>query len=57
MTLAGKWQSYGGRGIGRAVALKLANCGAKVVLASRTAADLSGVVEEIKTDGGTLAKY
>ena len=42
----------GGRGIGRAVALKLANCGAKVVLAARTAEQLAGVVEEIKAGGG-----
>jgi len=42
----------GGRGIGRAVALKLAGCGAKVVLASRTAGELEGVVDEIKSGGG-----
>ena len=41
-----------GRGIGRAVTLELANCGVKVVLASRTAAELSAVVEEIKAGGG-----
>jgi NAD(P)-dependent dehydrogenase (short-subunit alcohol dehydrogenase family) len=32
--------------------LNLANCGVKVVLASRTAEDLAGVVEEIKAGGG-----
>jgi len=42
----------GGRGIGRALALKLANSGAKVVVASRTAAELAAVVEEIKSGGG-----
>jgi NAD(P)-dependent dehydrogenase (short-subunit alcohol dehydrogenase family) len=42
----------GGRGIGRSVALKLAKCGAKVVLASRTAAELAAVVEEIRAGGG-----
>jgi NAD(P)-dependent dehydrogenase (short-subunit alcohol dehydrogenase family) len=42
----------GGKGIGRTIALKLANCGVKVVLASRTAKELDGVVEEIKAGGG-----
>jgi len=42
----------GGRGIGRTIALNLANCGAKVVLAARTAEQLAGVVEEIKAGGG-----
>ena len=42
----------GGRGIGRAIALSLAECGAKVVLASRTKDDLAQVVGEIKQKGG-----
>ena len=42
----------GGRGIGRAVAIELASLGAKVVLASRTAAELEEVVKEIKSAGG-----
>ena len=41
-----------GRGIGRAVALGLAECGAKVVLASRTKEELGRVVDEIKQNGG-----
>ncbi len=42
----------GGKGIGRAIALGLAECGAKVVLASRTQEDLEKVAEEIKSKGG-----
>jgi NAD(P)-dependent dehydrogenase (short-subunit alcohol dehydrogenase family) len=42
----------GGRGIGRAIALGLAECGAKLVLASRTKGDLEKVVSEIKGNGG-----
>ena len=41
----------GGRGIGRALALGLADCGAKLVLASRTRAELDRVVAEIKEKG------
>ncbi len=42
----------GGRGIGRAIALGLAECGAKLILASRTQEDLEKVVSEIKGNGG-----
>jgi NAD(P)-dependent dehydrogenase (short-subunit alcohol dehydrogenase family) len=42
----------GGRGIGRAIALGLAECGAKLVLASRTKEELEKMVSEIKEDGG-----
>ena len=42
----------GGRGIGRAIALGLAECGAKVVLASRTKEALDKVVDEIRQNGG-----
>ena len=35
----------GGRGIGRAIALGLAECGARVVLASRTKEELDQVIE------------
>ena len=42
----------GGRGIGRAIALGLADCGAKSVLASRTQGELEKVVGEIKGNGG-----
>jgi NAD(P)-dependent dehydrogenase (short-subunit alcohol dehydrogenase family) len=41
----------GGRGIGRAIALGLAECGARLVLASRTQAELDVVVAEIKEKG------
>ena len=40
------------RGIGRAIALRLAQDGATIVLAARTAEDLSKVVAEIKANGG-----
>lgn len=40
------------RGIGRAIALRLAQDGATLVLASRTAADLQRVASEIKSNGG-----
>lgn len=40
------------RGIGRAIALRLAQDGATLVLASRTDADLSKVAAEIKASGG-----
>jgi NAD(P)-dependent dehydrogenase (short-subunit alcohol dehydrogenase family) len=42
----------GGRGIGKAIALGLAQCGAKLVLASRTQGELEKVVSEIKENGG-----
>jgi 2-deoxy-D-gluconate 3-dehydrogenase len=41
----------GGRGIGRSIALGLADCGAKVVLAARSEDQLNSVVEEVKTKG------
>lgn len=40
------------RGIGRAIALRLAQDGARLVLASRTAADLEKVASQIQSDGG-----
>ena len=42
----------GGRGIGRAVALGLANSGASVTVASRTQKEVDAVAEEIKKTGG-----
>jgi 2-deoxy-D-gluconate 3-dehydrogenase len=45
----------GGRGIGKAIALGLADCGAKLVLASRTKEELDKVVSEIKGNGGEAA--
>ena len=43
------------RGIGRAIALRLAQDGATLVLASRTAVDLEKVASEIKSKGGRRA--
>jgi NAD(P)-dependent dehydrogenase (short-subunit alcohol dehydrogenase family) len=43
------------RGIGRAIALRLAKDGAKTVLCARTAGTLEVVVKEIECDGGTAA--
>jgi dehydrogenase/reductase SDR family protein 4 len=45
----------GGKGIGRAIALGLAECGAKLVLASRTHEELEKVAHEIKAKGGEAA--
>jgi len=42
----------GGRGIGKAIALKYAAEGAKVAISGRTAADLEATVEEINAQGG-----
>ncbi len=42
----------GGRGIGRAIALGLADCGAKLSLAARTKEELEKVVSEVKENGG-----
>jgi meso-butanediol dehydrogenase / (S,S)-butanediol dehydrogenase / diacetyl reductase len=41
----------GGRGIGRAIALGLADAGADVAVAARTAAELESVAEEIRARG------
>jgi len=45
--------SGGSRGIGRAIALRLARDGARVVLSARGADALDGVVKEIASGGGT----
>jgi NAD(P)-dependent dehydrogenase (short-subunit alcohol dehydrogenase family) len=42
----------GGKGIGRAIALGLADCGAKVVVAARTTPELEAVAKEIVSLGG-----
>lgn len=42
----------GGRGIGRAIALRFARAGAKVVVAARTSTELDEVVAEIARAGG-----
>ena len=42
----------GGKGIGRSIALGLAKCGAKVVVAARTAAEIEAVTDEIRSSGG-----
>lgn len=40
------------RGIGRAIALKMAECGAKVVVSARSAEALESLVKEVKERGG-----
>jgi 3-oxoacyl-[acyl-carrier protein] reductase len=45
------------KGIGRAIALRLAEDGATVVLASRTEADLAKVAAEIKSSGGNATYF
>lgn len=45
------------RGIGRAIALRLARDGARLVLAARTADDLSKVAAEIKSEGGAATVF
>jgi NAD(P)-dependent dehydrogenase (short-subunit alcohol dehydrogenase family) len=42
----------GGKGIGRSIALALAQCGAKVVVAARTTAEIEAVADEIRASGG-----
>jgi NAD(P)-dependent dehydrogenase (short-subunit alcohol dehydrogenase family) len=42
----------GGRGIGRAIALRFARSGARVAVAARTSSELDKVVEEIQAAGG-----
>jgi NAD(P)-dependent dehydrogenase (short-subunit alcohol dehydrogenase family) len=42
----------GGKGIGRAIALGLAECGAKLMLGSRTQEELDKTVNDIKAKGG-----
>ena len=41
-----------GKGIGRAIAMCLAQAGAKVAVASRTQSDLDSLAQEIKATGG-----
>ena len=45
----------GGRGIGRAIALKFASEGAEVIVAARTRSEIDGVVLEILNAGGHAA--
>jgi len=45
----------GGRGIGRAIALRYAREGATVVISSRTQSDLDAVATQIADEGGTPA--
>lgn len=42
----------GGRGIGRAIALRYAREGATVVISARTLTDLEAVVEQMRSEGG-----
>ena len=43
-----------GRGIGRAIAIAYAREGAQVVVASRTAASVDGVTEQIRDEGALV---
>ncbi len=43
----------GGRGIGKAISLGLADCGCKVVIASRTQEEIETLANEINEKGGT----
>jgi NAD(P)-dependent dehydrogenase (short-subunit alcohol dehydrogenase family) len=43
----------GGKGIGKAIALGLAKCGAKVVIAARTVPEIEAVADEIRSNGGS----
>jgi NAD(P)-dependent dehydrogenase (short-subunit alcohol dehydrogenase family) len=45
----------GGRGIGRAIALKFARAGAAVVVAARTQSEIDAVAEEVRKAGGRAA--
>lgn len=54
ISLAGKtaWVTGGGEGLGRAIALTLAECGARVALTARDQGDLDRVADEIRQLGG-----
>jgi NAD(P)-dependent dehydrogenase (short-subunit alcohol dehydrogenase family) len=45
----------GGKGIGRAIALGLAECGARSVLCSRTKEDLDQTAADITEKGGEVS--
>ena len=57
MLLAGKVTviTGGGRGIGRAIALKFAGEGAAAVVAARTESEIEAVAKEIRDAGGRAA--
>jgi 3-hydroxybutyrate dehydrogenase len=59
MTLRGRrvLVTGAGRGIGRAVALRLANQGASLALASRTRAEVEAVAEEARRAGATASAF
>ena len=47
----------GGRGIGRAIALKFAREGAAVVIAARTKSEIESVAQEVRAKGGTCVSH
>jgi len=47
----------GGRGIGRAIALKFAGAGATVVVAARTKSEIEAVTQEVRAAGGRAAAF
>ena len=47
----------GGRGFGKAIALRLASEGMAVTVTARTQAELDQTVSEIEADGGSGVRY
>src|SRR3954468_10864692 len=45
------------RGIGRAIAVRLAECGASIAAVARTVEGLNGTVEAVRSKGGTIEPF